>query len=391
MIRFYASCLLAFTAGHLVNYTVILYLQETVGSDLLSGIGFGLSFGSSLLFGWFAGVLCDRIAPHRVIQWAQTLFIACLGLLWWTDQQADAATRVALVMLAALFSGLGWSFVGPARLAALGQLAEPARLKPATILFNVQVMLGFGLAPIVLAVQRHFGGWPWVFATGIALFIASGVLLLGIRTKEAAASQQSATRDLLDSFAFIARTPLLQQLLLAAVIAYAMTGPMQIMLPKLAREVLGLSEIERGIYLGLMALSLIVGGVGALLLGKHLHHGRAVFAATVVASLAFASLSQWGSPITSALVLAGMGALGGMVISFVVAGIQAQVPDLLRGRVMAVYAIISQVVPALSGVLAGYGVRHAGVTDALLGAGLGLACIAMLGATAMPQLRRMAQ
>lgn len=220
---------------------------------------------------------------------------------------------------------------------------------------------------------------------------ASGFLLLGIRTQAAAPSQQSATRDLLDSFGFIARTPLLRQLLLAAVIAYAMTGPLQIMLPKLAREVLALSEIQRGTYLGLMALSLIGGGVGALLIGKHLHHGRTIFAATIVASLAFASLSQWTSPVVSALMLSGMGLLGGMVISFVVAGIQAQVPDLLRGRVMAVYAIISQVVPALSGVLAGYWIRHAGVTDALLGAGAGLALIAVLGAWAMPQLRHMRQ
>ncbi len=391
MTRFYLSCLLAFTAGHMVNYTVILYLQETVGSDLLSGIGFGLSFGSSLLFGWFAGVLCDRVAPHRVIQWAQTLFVVCLGLLWWIDAQASGDTRVALVMLAALFSGLGWSFVGPARLAALGQLADPARLKPATILFNVQVMLGFGLAPIVLGVQRHFGGWPWVFATGMALFAASGLMLLGIRTREAAASQQSATRDLLDSFAFIGRTPLLRQLLLAAIIAYAMTGPLQIMLPKLAREVLLLNEIQRGMYLGLMALSLIGGGVGALLLGKHLHHGRAVLSATVVACLLFASLSQWHSPALSAAVLACVGLLGGMTISFVVAGIQTQVPDVLRGRVMAVYAIISQVIPALSGVVAGVLVRKAGLADALLGAGVGLALVAAAGAAAMPNLRRMAQ
>ncbi|MDT8989451.1 MFS transporter [Curvibacter sp. APW13] len=391
MTRFYLSCLLAFTAGHMVNYTVILYLQETVGSDLLSGIGFGLSFGSSLLFGWFAGVLCDRVAPHRVIQWAQTLFVVCLGLLWWIDAKASGDTRVVLVMLAALFSGLGWSFVGPARLAALGQLADPARLKPATILFNVQVMLGFGLAPIVLAVQRHYGGWPWVFATGMALFAASGLMLLGIRTREAAASQQSATRDLLDSFAFIGRTPLLKQLLLAAVIAYAMTGPLQIMLPKLARETLGLSEIERGMYLGLLALSLIGGGIAALVVGKHLHHGRAILAATLVACLLFASLSQWQVPALSATVLALVGLLGGMTISFVVAGIQAQVPDVLRGRVMAVYAIISQVIPALSGVVAGVLVRKAGLTDALLGAGIGLALVAVAGAAAMPQLRRMAQ
>lgn len=391
MTRFYLSCLLAFTAGHLVNYTVILYLQEAVGSDLLSGIGFGLSFGSSLVFGWFAGVLCDRIAPHRVIQSAQTLFVICLGLLWWLDGQTSGNTRIALVLLAALFSGLGWSFVGPARLAALGQLADPARLKPATILFNVQVMLGFGLAPIVLAVQRHFGGWPWVFATGVLLFAASGLLLLGIRTHAGARSQQSATRDLLDSFTFIARTPLLLQLLLAAVVAYALTGPLQIMLPKLAREVLGLSEIERGAYLGLLALSLIGGGVGALWLGKHLHHGQTIATTTVLACLAFATLGLWGQAGVSAATLAGVGLMGGLVISLVVAGIQAQVPDALRGRVMAVYAIISQVVPALSGVLAGYLVRHAGVTTALLGAGVGLACIAALGAAGMPRLRRMAQ
>jgi hypothetical protein len=73
---FFVSCLLAFTAGHMFNYTVILYLQEAVGSDLLSGIGFGLAFGSSIVFGWFAGVVCDRMPPHRVIHAAQALFLA---------------------------------------------------------------------------------------------------------------------------------------------------------------------------------------------------------------------------------------------------------------------------------------------------------------------------
>ena len=98
MTRFYLSCLLAFTAGHMVNYTVILYLQEKVGSDLLSGIGFGLSFGTSILFGWFAGVLCDRISPTRVIHAAQALFLLCLMGLLWSDAGAADATRVAWVL-----------------------------------------------------------------------------------------------------------------------------------------------------------------------------------------------------------------------------------------------------------------------------------------------------
>ena len=139
--------------------------------------------------------------------------------------------------------------------------------------------------------------------------------------------------------------------------AYAMTGPMQILLPKLAREVLGLSELQRGGYLGLMALTLILGGVSALLLGKFLHHGAAIFVGTMTASLLFASLSRWTSAAVSATALGAMGLLGGMVISFIVAGIQGQAPEALRGRIMSIYSIISQVVPAASGVAAGALVR----------------------------------
>jgi hypothetical protein len=38
-----------------------------------------------------------------------------------------------------------------------------------------------------------------------------------------------------------------------------MTGPLQILLPKLAREVQQLPGLQRGAYLGLLALSLIRG------------------------------------------------------------------------------------------------------------------------------------
>src|SRR3990167_3867370 len=79
---FFLSCLLAFTAGHMFNYTVILYLQEAVGSDWLSGVGFGLAFGSSLVFGWFAVVLGARVPPPRITHGARALFLgglACVG------------------------------------------------------------------------------------------------------------------------------------------------------------------------------------------------------------------------------------------------------------------------------------------------------------------------
>jgi hypothetical protein len=72
----------------------------------------------------------------------------------------------------------------------------------------------------------------------------------------------------------------------------------------------------------------------------------------------------------------------------VVSGIQVQAPEAVRGRVMSMYAITSQVLPAMSGVAAGALVEQVGVRYAIAGSGLTLATIAVLAALAMPGLRR---
>ena len=386
---FLLSCLLAFTAGHMFNYTVILYLQEVVGSDLLSGLGFGLAFGSSIVFGWFGGVLCDRMAPGRVIHGAQALFLLGLACLWWADAGAAAQQRAAWTLVGAFCGGLAWSFVGPARLTALGQLASAAELRPLTIIFNLQVLLGFGLAPLLIGLIRSAHAWPVVQGVAAAGFVLSSLLLLRLKTHaHPLPSSQSVWADIAEGFRIVGAAPLLRQLMLAAVIGYAMTGPLQILLPKLARQQLGLSEAQRGAYLGLLALSLIAGGVLALALARRVHHGRTILGGVLLGSLLFAALALIRTPLLSALTLAGVGLLGGMVISLVVAGIQVQAPAALRGRVMSMYAITSQVLPALSGVAAGALLRQLGLTAAVAAAGLALAGVAAVAMVAMPALRR---
>jgi MFS family permease len=386
---FLLSCLLAFTAGHMFNYTVILFLQEAVGSDLLAGLGFALAFGSSIVFGWFGGVLCDRIAPGRVIHGAQAMFLVGLGCLWWADSGAAASARAAWALAGAFAGGLAWSFVGPGRLTTLGQIASAAELRPLTIVFNLQVLIGFGLAPLLIGLVRQRAAWPAVLGVAALGFVLSSALLLGLRTHaNPVPSKRSVWDDVAEGFRTVGSAALLGQLMVATVIAYAMTGPMQILLPKLARQELGLSEAQRGAYLGLMAASLIVGGVLALALRGRLHQGRTILGGVALGSIVFAGLAGISAPVASALVLACVGVIGGMVVSLVVSGIQVQAPATVRGRVMSMYAIASQVVPALSGLAAGALVNQVGVRYAIAGCGLTLAAIAVLGALAMPVLRR---
>jgi MFS family permease len=328
------------------------------------------------------------VPPHRVIHAAQALFLAGLACLWWAQGGADEQTRVTWVLIGAFLGGVAWSFFGPARQTTLAQMARPEELRPATIIFNLQVLVGFGLAPLLVGVVRSRAGWGAVIAVAAAGFVLASLLIANLRTQaNATPSGNSVWADIGEGFRVVGADPLLKQLMLAAVLAFAMTGPLQILLPKLAREVLGLSELQRGAYLGLMALSLIVGGISALVLARRVHHGLVVFAGIIATYLVFASLGQITSVALSATTLGCVGIAGGMVISLVVSGIQAHAPVAMRGRVMSMYSITSQVVPALSGVAAGALVNAVGVTSAIQLSGLTLAGIVVLAAWRMPQLR----
>jgi MFS family permease len=292
------------------------------------------------------------------------------------------------VLCGAFLGGLAWSFVGPARLTTLAQIAHPDELRPATIIFNLQVMVGFGLAPLLIGLIRSRADWSAVIAIAAAGFVIASLLIANLRSHvNDNPSGNSVLKDITEGFRTVGADPLLAQLMVATVLGYAMTGPLQILLPKMAREVLHLTELQRGAYLGLLALSLIVGGVSALVLARRVPHGRVMLGGIVGGCLVFASLSQFDSVALSAAGLACVGVAGGMVISLVVSGIQTRAPLAMRGRVVSMYAITSQVVPAFSGVAAGVLVNSVGVVRAVEASGLTLALVVALAAWRMQRLR----
>ena len=385
---FYLSCLSAFSAGHMVNYSVIIYAQEVIGSDLLSGIGFGLCFGPPLVLGWYAGVLCDRLAPGRLIQAAQAVFVVAAALLWLADAQfAAAAARVTLLVVAAALAGVGWSFVAPARMATMGQIAGAAEIKAASVIFNLLVMLGFGLGPLLIALARSRLGWPGVFGTAIALFALSSASLLAVPTHASKRPHEPVGVEIRQGLDAVRANALLLQLMVASMVGYLAMGPMTVLLPKLAATTLALGEVERGTFLGTLALSLIAGGLVALALARRAHHGRTILAATVLAGVLLGALGATRSAAVAVALLCGVGVAGGLALSLVVAGIQAHAPEATRGRVVSMYTIISQVVPALSGVAAGALVQAFGVGVALLACGATLALAMLVNAAWMTALR----
>lgn len=349
---FYVSCFLAFVAGHMVNYTAILYSLAYFDSSLLAGLAYGFCFGPPIIFGWVAGAYIDRYSAKKVLLIAQNFFVlGAAGML--LVMLTTPSYSIALLLASSFCVGIGWAFVAPARLASMGQYVSNDKLAQATIVFNLLVMLGFGLAPIVITQIQPSVDWQGVAVLSIAMFIASSLLLLNAPNVHRRLSHEHLIKEWQSCFKTMSRVPVILQLLFAAIVVYLLMGPMQVVLPQIAQGQLGLSPQEKGNYLGLIAFSLIVGGIIAIKFKQLLPIGKSIVVMLMLCGVSIGLIGFVDTVWLNCLVLVFSTILAGIGVSFIVAGLQNYTPIEIRGRVMSIYTIISQVIAAMSGVLAG--------------------------------------
>lgn len=384
IIRFLTASFLGFLAGHLTNYSVILYAQDVWNADALAGLGFGLCFGVPLILGWFAGAWCDSYSPQKLAQGAHLSFLVSLGLLHLSSRM-EGELSVILYLLGAGFAGVGWSVLAPARMSLLGRLAGERQVKLAVV-FNILVMLGFGAAPPILAFCRKINSWEMVHQTGAILFLIAMSLLLGIKT-DGLGKSSSAWDRILRGVSYAKNHPLLKQTLLFSIVIYCSMGPVQVMMPRYAKGVLLLGELERGFFLGALALALLVGGGVSLKLAKTVGYGKMILFSGFICGLGFIGIGFSTFVWVSVLFLLFSGFGAGASISLIVAILQSEVTTEYRGRLVSLYTITSQVVPAVSGLLSGLLLVKIQIATAVLTAGTAITLIVILSTIRLDILR----
>jgi MFS family permease len=349
---FYLSCFMAFVAGHMVNYSAIMYSLEMFDSSLLAGLAYGLCFGPPVLFGWLAGAYIDRYSAKKVLLLAQNFFVlGGLGMLYVMMFKPESS--IIIFLASSFFIGVGWAFVAPSRLAAMGQYVSDDKLAQSTITFNLLVMVGFGLAPILLTQIQAAFDWKGVAIISICMFILSSLLLINAPNSHKRVRHENLREEWAGCFNALKTIPVIPQLLFAAIVGYLMMGPMQVILPQVAEQQLGLNTIEKGQYLGLIAFSLILGGIAAMKLKGVIPIGKSILVMLLFCGLSMGLIGFIETVWLNCLVLVIGTTLAGTVVSFIVAGLQHHTPVEIRGRVMSIYTIISQVISAMAGVLAG--------------------------------------
>jgi DHA3 family tetracycline resistance protein-like MFS transporter len=342
-------------------WTVVMALQVIALADdptALSLVATCLSVGM-LAFILVGGIVADRVSQRAIIITVEAVNLAAVAAV--AALGALGALRLWHMAVASAVLGMGAAFFFPAYSAYLPRILPPEHLLAANgIEGMVRPTLGQAMGPAFAGVLVG-ATVPAAGSTAVAVLFAIGlILLVAIRPERAeyAADADHEKRhplhDLRDGMVFVVRTPwLLWTLLFASIWVLVAMGPMEVLLPFIARE-----RFAHGgqIYGFVLAAYGVGSALGALAVSTRLMPRRYLTGMMMMWSIGSLPLVivgvTWSFPVMAiAMFAVGLSSGAGMVIWGTL--LQRRVPSHMLGRVSSLDFFVSLSFMPLSMALAG--------------------------------------
>jgi len=338
-----------------------LVLQLT-GSGVDLGVTVGLQFGPVLVLGAWAGALADRVDKRRLLMATQTaaaLFALILAVLTFTD-----VVTVWMIWVLAGLTGVATALDMPSRQSFVYEMVGPDDLTNAVglnaVIINSSRIVGPAIGGLLIAAVGVAPCFLFNAVSFLAVIVALAVMRTGeLRPSKPVPREPGQVRE---GLRYVWRTPALRiPLVMMAVVstlaynylrgaAAAHQGGVRPRRRRLRRPL-------RGHGRGALA--------GALLMASRARPSRRLLVAStfafgvVTVLLAVAPSYFWGMAL-----LVPLGAAGVLFISTTNSLLQLNADDAMRGRVMALFAVVflgsTPIGGPLTGLIArGFGVRAA--------------------------------
>ena len=356
-------------------------------SSLLLGIAGFASQIPVFLLAPIGGVVADRFNRHRVViatQASSMVLASILSFLTLTKR----VTVVDVITLAALMGCVN-AFDIPARQAFLVDMVGREDLMNAIALnssmFNGARVVGPSVAGILVASI----GEGWCFFANAVSYIAviAGLLLMKIERTNVARREGSPIEHIAEGFRFVRNTAPIRAILLLLGLVSLVGMPYTVLMPVFATKILHGDASTLGVLMGATGIGALM---GALLLASRTELrglGRFVFisCAGFGGSLIIFSFSRWYALSVALLVPVGFCMMVQMASSNTL--IQAMVPDVLRGRTMAVYSMMFMGMAPLGALLAGAAAERIGAPGTVAVGGAVAIVGAIVFARHLPKIR----
>jgi MFS family permease len=305
-------------------------------------VGLVVSAGSLpvVLLSMHAGVLADRYERLRLVKICQALLLVEAALLFWFTWSGHITIGWLLVL--ATFQGIISSLEIPARQSLVIELVGREDLPQAIALnssgFNLARIIGPAVAALVIAQL----GLAWAFGLNAASYLAVliGLFMVELPPWRPAARVIRPLEGIRESLVYMRDTPLVAALMKLVTVHSILGTPYLVLMPVFARDRLGLDASGYGLLLAWVGIG---GFSGAL--GLAAQAGRQAGSRTLrLATYGYPMVLLLLAAVTDAraayvlLFLAGIG----MIVSGATANamLQHNVPDALRGRLMAAYSFV---------------------------------------------------
>jgi MFS family permease len=334
----------------------------------------------------FAGVLIDRWDRHRVLVVTQIFSAVQSALLAFFA--LTGTIDVAHVIVLNVMQGLINAFDTPARQAFVVEMIEDRADLPNAIALNSSMvnaarLIGPAAAGVLIAVF----GEGWCFAIDALSYLAVIASLVAMRVKPRArvSTGRRLADELGEGYRYVAGHAAIRSVLLLLALVSLMGMPYLVLMPMMAKKVLGGGAYLNGFLMSASGVGALGGAVYLARRGGTAGLGRVIALAAAGFGAGLIGFSRsteiWLS--MPMLVFTGFAMIVQMAASNTL--IQTQVDEDKRGRVMSFYTMAFFGTTPIGSLVAGGLARSLGAPDTLLVGGL--ACIAGAAAFSLTRAR----
>jgi predicted MFS family arabinose efflux permease len=305
-------------------------------SAFLLGLTAFLNGAPILMFSLLGGVAADRVDRRKLLlgsQYVQMTSALVLAVLLWMN-----VIQVWHIMVAALATGVGQAFGGPAYQALIPSLVDKEDLPNAIALMSIQFNLARVVGPVVGLLAFTAMGPAACFLINSLSYLAVIFSLFVINVRFVPKKTEvRVLHSLKEGLAFVYRRHSLLALVALATVTAFFAVPLITLLPVFANKTYGLGAQGYGTMMSFSGAGAVTGALFVAWLGNTTRKGWTALLMQIVlglATLAFAlSTHLWAGCFF--VFLAGGAVLA--VFALLNSLVQLLCPEEMRGRIMSVY------------------------------------------------------
>ena len=317
------------------NIAAGLLIYQITGSTLLVGtVHFAQFIGAFVLAPW-AGGAADRFDRRRLLALTQLVAGLTAGLLALLTHLGLVTAPIVVALSFVL--GLSLAFMVPALLSLVPLLVETKDLDAAISLNSLTFNLARAIGPLLGALVAEQFGYGPAFAMNALSFLAFAAALAFLVRPHPQEKVTGPRPRLRSAIADVRREPVWVALLVVVAAISFTADPILTLAPELARDVFGGTDLDAGLLVGAFGVGATITAItltGWLRARRNALPGALITQAGGMLVVSVAG-HLW-------LAMVGMLVSGGGYLAAVTRAttrLQTEVPDVLLGRVMALWSV----------------------------------------------------